>query len=42
MYSTPNILFITTEQLHAGCIGAFGRPDVRTPNLDRLALRSTW
>ncbi|PWS37145.1 sulfatase [Falsiroseomonas bella] len=36
----PNILFITTDQQRADCIGAFGRK-VRTPHLDLLAAEST-
>ncbi len=35
----PNVLFIAIDDLNdlIGCLGA--HPDVRTPNLDRLALR---
>ena len=33
----PNILFIVPDQLRAQAIGCAGNPDVRTPNLDRLA-----
>lgn len=33
----PNILIIMTDQHHAGCLGYAGHPDVRTPNIDRLA-----
>jgi len=33
----PNILFILADDLGYGDLGSFGRPDYRTPNLDRLA-----
>ena len=33
----PNILFIFTDQQHAGMLGISGNPHVSTPNLDRLA-----
>ncbi len=33
----PNVLFITTDQMRGDCIGAVGHPNVRTPNLDRMA-----
>lgn len=33
----PNILFIVPDQLRAQAIGGAGNPDVKTPNLDRLA-----
>jgi arylsulfatase A-like enzyme len=33
----PNILVIVPDQLRAQSIGCAGNPDVRTPNLDRLA-----
>ena len=33
----PNILMILCDQLSADCIGCYGHPQVRTPNLDRLA-----
>ena len=37
----PNILFIVADDLN-GWIGVFGRnPDVKTPNIDRLAKRGT-
>ena len=35
--SRPNILFIQDDQHHAGLLSAAGHPDVRTPNIDRLA-----
>jgi arylsulfatase A-like enzyme len=37
----PNILFIFTDQLRADALAFAGHPFVRTPNLDRLAARST-
>ncbi len=33
----PNILFLFSDQHNAGVLGCEGHPDVRTPNLDRLA-----
>lgn len=39
MKNRPNILWIMSDQHHAGCLGAAGHPDLRTPNLDRLAAR---
>lgn len=33
----PNIVFILADDMGYGDIGAFGNPDVNTPNLDRLA-----
>jgi arylsulfatase A-like enzyme len=35
--SPPNILFLFTDQHHAGVLGCEGHADVRTPNFDRLA-----
>ncbi len=35
--SRPNILFILADDLGYGDLSSFGRPDYRTPNLDRLA-----
>jgi arylsulfatase A-like enzyme len=32
-----NILFITADQWRGECLSALGHPDVKTPNLDRLA-----
>ena len=34
----PNILFIFADDLGYGDLSCYGRPDYRTPNLDRLAL----
>ncbi|MYH70103.1 MAG: sulfatase-like hydrolase/transferase [Gammaproteobacteria bacterium] len=33
----PNILFILTDNQAASLLGAYGNPDIRTPNIDRLA-----
>ncbi len=33
----PNVLLIIPDQLRAQALGCMGNPDVRTPNLDRLA-----
>ncbi len=33
----PSILWIVPDQLRAQALGCMGNPDVRTPNLDRLA-----
>ena len=33
----PNVLFIITDQHNARCMGVAGHPDVKTPNLDKLA-----
>jgi len=33
----PNIVFIFTDDLGYGDIGAFGATDIKTPNIDRLA-----
>jgi arylsulfatase len=35
--SRPNVLLITTDQHRADCVGAYGNPVIRTPNLDALA-----
>lgn len=36
----PNVLLITSDQQHWNTIGAFF-PEIKTPNLDRLALEGT-
>ncbi len=33
----PNILFIMTDQHPVSCVGAYGNPVIKTPNLDQLA-----
>lgn len=35
----PNVLFILADDLGWGDLSCYGRPDYRTPNLDRLAQR---
>ncbi|MDC0404410.1 hypothetical protein OAM26_05225 [Porticoccaceae bacterium] len=32
-----NLLFILTDNQPASLLGAYGNPEVRTPNIDRLA-----
>lgn len=34
-----NVVVILADQLRKDCIGAYGNPHVRTPNIDRLAAR---
>ena len=33
----PNILFVLPDQLRAQALGCMGNPDVKTPNIDKLA-----
>jgi len=33
----PNVVFIMTDDVGYGDIGSYGGPDIRTPNLDRMA-----
>ena len=35
--STPNIVFIMTDNQGAWSLGCYDNPDIRTPNIDRLA-----
>ncbi len=37
----PNIVFILADDLGYADVACYGRPDLRTPNIDRLALRGT-
>lgn len=37
----PNIIFILADDLGWGDLSCYGRPDYRTPNLDRLAAQGT-
>ena len=33
----PNVVFIMTDNQGAWTLGCYGNPDIRTPNIDRLA-----
>jgi arylsulfatase A-like enzyme len=33
----PNILFILSDNQHAGLLGTYGNPDIKTPHIDSLA-----
>src|SRR5215475_5063139 len=35
--SRPNVVLIITDDVGYGDFGAYGSPDVKTPNIDRLA-----
>lgn len=37
----PNVVLIITDDVGYGDIGSYGAPDIRTPNLDRLARQGT-
>lgn len=37
MSKRPNVLWLMSDQHNASCTGYAGHPDVRTPNLDRIA-----
>jgi arylsulfatase A-like enzyme len=39
--SRPNVIFILADDLGWGDLSCYGRPDYRTPNLDRLAAEGT-
>lgn len=39
--TTPNILFVFTDQLRADSIAALGNSQIRTPNIDRLVQEGT-
>ena len=34
---TPNVVLVLMDDLGYGDLGSYGAPDVRTPNIDRLA-----
>ena len=36
-FSRPNVVLIVADDLGYGDLGSYGAPDIRTPNLDRLA-----
>ncbi|MFO7870138.1 MAG: hypothetical protein R6V03_01750 [Kiritimatiellia bacterium] len=37
MSKPPNVIFILSDQHNAKCLGHKGHPNVKTPNLDKLA-----
>ena len=37
----PNLVFILTDNQGAWTLGCYGNPDIRTPNIDRLAREGT-
>ncbi|HTW70572.1 MAG TPA: sulfatase-like hydrolase/transferase [Acetobacteraceae bacterium] len=39
MPKQPNIVFIMADDLGYADVGCYGRPDLRTPNIDRIAAR---
>ncbi|MWB79062.1 sulfatase-like hydrolase/transferase [Pseudooceanicola sp. 216_PA32_1] len=41
MTRQPNILMIMTDQLRADCLGCYGHPLAKTPNIDALARTGT-
>lgn len=41
MSDQPNFLLFCVDQMQAACLGVAGHPDVRTPNIDRLAATGT-
>ena len=40
-HAPPNIVFILADDLGYADVACYGRPDLHTPNIDRLALRGT-
>ena len=39
--ATPNVVLIVTDDVGYGDIGSYGAPDIKTPNIDRLAKDGT-
>src|SRR5262245_3533474 len=39
--SVPNIVFILADDMGWGDLGCYGHPQIKTPNLDRLATQGT-
>ena len=39
MTKRPNVLWLMSDQHNANCMSLMGHPNVRTPNLDRIAAR---
>src|SRR4051794_31880867 len=37
----PNVVFVLTDNQGAWTLGCYGNPDIRTPNIDRLARQGT-
>ena len=37
----PNVVLIVTDNQAAWTLGCYGNPDIRTPNIDRLAREGT-
>ncbi|MEL0090655.1 MAG: sulfatase-like hydrolase/transferase, partial [Rhodospirillales bacterium] len=41
MVKKPNILVVQADQLTALCLGAYGKPLAKTPNIDKIAANGT-